>query len=208
MHAEFLLEERSAAAALDQLLPKLLPQDSTWTLHAFQGKPDLLAKLPDRLSGYARWLPDDHRIVVLVDADRDDRVALKKRLEDAAVGAGLPTRSAPATAGRFLVVNRIAVEELEAWFLGDVEALANAYPGVPRSLGERRRFRDPDAVSDTWEALERVLQDAGHFGSGLRKIEAAGRIAAHMDPTRNRSRSFRCFAQGLASLCETGAGAN
>jgi len=201
MHVELLLEEPSAEAALARLLPKLLPPESSWRLHPFQGKADLLKKLPSRLRGYAQgWLPDDYRIVVLVDADQDDCRALKRTLEDAASAVGLPTRSAVGAAGRFVVLNRIAIEELEAWFLGDVEAVATAYPGVPLSLGRRRRFRDPDALRDTWEALERVLQDAGHFRSGLRKIEAAGHIAAHMEPSRNRSRSFRCFAEGLASL--------
>ncbi len=201
MHVEFLLEEPSAEAALARLLPKLLPPESSWRLHPFQGKTDLLRKLPNRLRGYAQgWLPDDHRIVVLVDADQDDCRMLKRTLEDAASAAGLPTHSAVAATGRFVVLNRIAIEELEAWFLGDVEAIASAYPGVPLSLGQRRRFRDPDAVHGTWEALERVLQDAGHFRSGLRKIEAAGHIAAHMEPSRNRSRSFRCFVEGLASL--------
>lgn len=201
MHVEFLLEEPSAEAALARLLPKLLPPESTWRLHPFQGKPDLLAKLPSRLQGYARGrLLDDYRIVVLVDADQDDCRRLKSCLEAAAAAVGLRTRGAAGPDGRFVVLNRIAVEELEAWFLGDVEALASAYPGVPRSLGQRQRFRDPDAVHDTWEALERVLQDAGHFRSGLRKIEAAGHIAAHMEPSRNRSRSFRCFVEGLASL--------
>ena len=201
MHVEFLLEERSAEAALVHLLPKLLPSGSTWKMHPFQGKPDLMAKLPSRLQAYARgWLPDDHRIVVLVDADQDDCRRLKSRLEEAAVAVGLRTRSVPGPDGQSVVLNRIAVEELEAWFLGDVEALATAYPGVPRSLGQRRGFRDPDAIRGTWEALERVLQNAGHFRSGFRKIEAAGHIAAHMDPSQNRSRSFRCFAEGLASL--------
>ncbi|NLE59265.1 MAG: DUF4276 family protein [Planctomycetes bacterium] len=202
MHVEFLLEERSAEAALARLLPKLLPPESTWSLHPFQGKPDLLAKFPSRLQGYARgWLPDDHRIVVLVDADQDDCRRLKSRLEAAASAVGLRTRSATGPGGQFVVLNRIAVEELEAWFIGDVEALASAYPAVPRGLGRRRGLRDPDAIrGGAREALERVLQEAGHFRSGLRRIEAAGHIAAHMEPSRNRSRSFRCFVDSLASL--------
>lgn len=202
MHVEFLLEEPSAEAALNALLPRLLPEGSSWALHPFQGKPDLLGKLPSRLQAYARgWLPDDYRIVVLVDADQDDCLALKTRLEDAADAVDLPTRTAAGPDGRYVVLNRIAIEELEAWFIGDVDALVMAYPGVPKSLAERRGFRDPDAVRGTWETLERVLRNAGHFQSGLRKIEAAGRIAMYMDPARNRSRSFRCFAEGLASLC-------
>lgn len=100
-----------------------------------------------------------------------------------------------------MVLNRIAIEELEAWFFGDVEALRAAYPKVPATLGSQARYRDPDAiVGGTWEALERVLQGKGYHRGGLQKIKAAKEIAAHMDPARNRSRSFRVFMEGLAAL--------
>ena len=101
----------------------------------------------------------------------------------------------------FVVLNRIAVEELEAWFFGDIAALANAFPGVSPTLGAQARYRDPDAIAGgTWEALQRVLQKAGYFGGGLPKIEVARTLAKHMDPARNTSSSFRQFVQGLAAL--------
>jgi hypothetical protein len=103
------------------------------------------------------------------------------------------------------VLNRLAIEELEAWFFGDVGALRAAYPGIPSSLGERANYRDPDAIrGGTWEALERELQRAGHHREGLAKIKAAQEIAAHMAPERNRSRSFQAFRQGLLDLVATG----
>jgi len=98
-------------------------------------------------------------------------------------------------------VNRLAVEELEAWFFGDVEAIAAAYPRVPRNLARKAPFRNPDRIKGgTWEALERVLQRAGHFPGGLGKIEAARAIARHMDPQRNRSRSFCVFRDALLEI--------
>jgi len=45
--------------------------------------------------------------------------------------------------------------------------------------------------------MERELQRAGYFKSGLAKIKAARAISAHMVPSRNRSRSFQVFLQGL-----------
>jgi hypothetical protein len=200
MHLEFLLEEPSAEAFLTGFLPRILPDGTTWNLIQFQGKANLLAKLESRLRGYRSWLPEDGRIVVVVDEDRGDCLALKKRLEDAALSAGLLTKSS-ARGVAFQVLNRIAVEELEAWFLGDVEGLRTAYPGVPPSLGSQKNFRDPDAVrGGTWEAIERVLQRAGHFPGGLGKIELARTMGEHLDPSRTRSRSFKCFLQGLEAL--------
>ena len=55
-------------------------------------------------------------------------------------------------------------------------------------------------IGGTWETLERVLQRAGHYSGGLSKIELARTMAAHMDPARNTSASFNCFAEGLAAL--------
>lgn len=200
MHIEFLLEEPSAEAFLIDFMPKILPAETSCNFIQFQGKTDLLANLENRLKGYRDWLPTDWRIVVLIDADRQDCVKLKAALDLAAAKAGLKTKS---KAGReaFVVLNRIAVEELEAWFLGDVDGLRSAYPGVPASLGSREKFRDPDAVAGgTWEALESVLQKAGYFPGGLGKIELARTMARHVNSGRNQSRSFRCFVEGINSL--------
>lgn len=200
MHIEFFLEEPSAEAFLQGFLPKLLPADTTWNPIVFQGKTDLLNNLTARLKAYRAWMPVDWRIVVLIDEDRQDCATLKRRLEKAAHDAGFPTKSNP-KAGRLVVLNRIAIEELEAWFFGDVPALAAAYPGVSVHLATRAGFRNSDAIlGGTWEALERELQRAGYFGGGLAKIEVARQMALHMNPARNTSASFQHFALGLAAL--------
>jgi hypothetical protein len=98
-------------------------------------------------------------------------------------------------------VDRIAIEELEAWFFGDWPAVCAAYPKMPATLPKRAGFRDPDAIAGgTWEALERELQRKGYFKQGLRKMELARDLAARMDPARNRSASFRCLRAALAQL--------
>jgi hypothetical protein len=201
MHIEFLIEEESCAEALRVLVPQIVNRQTTFDTHIFQGKPDLLAALPRRLRGYQKWLPPDWRIVVLVDRDDDDCEALKEALEAHAHEAHLVTRSASADKKRFQVLNRIAIEELEAWFLGDVEALVAAYPGVPPTLAQKRGYRDCDGMSGgTWEALERVLKKAGHYGAGMPKIEVARNVSKHMRLDRNRSRSFKAFCDGLREM--------
>lgn len=204
MHLEILVEEPSAEAALHELVPKLTGSGATFNLIAHQGKPDLLKRLPDRLRGYRAWIPEDFRIVVLLDEDREDCRELKAQMEEAARNAGFTTASAPGSRGGFTVLNRVAVEELEAWFLGDVPALRRVFPRIPESLGQRARFRDPDAVrGGTWEALERELQRVGYYKAGAPKIELARSVARHMEPGRNRSYSFRVFRQGLRRLVES-----
>jgi Domain of unknown function (DUF4276) len=118
-------------------------------------------------------------------------------LEQATLDAGLVSRSR-ASGGRYDVLNRIAIEELEAWYFGDWPAVRAAYPRVPSGVPRRARYRIPDAIAGgTWEAFERILQDAGYFPGGLPKIEAAQAIAPHTDPARNTSRSFQVFRDAL-----------
>lgn len=199
MHILCFVEEPSAEAALSNLLPRILP-DHTFQFIVFQGKNDLLNNLESRLRGYRMWLPDDWRIVVLVDEDREDCQQLKLRLETVALRVGLSTKS-QAAGGVFKVLNRIAVEELEAWFLGDVAALRQEFPRLPASLAQQRGLRDPDAVTGgTWETLERILQRYGYYSTGYLKIEAARQISRWMDPDRNRSHSFQVFSRGLQAL--------
>ena len=202
MHIEFLVEEPSAEAALNNIVPKIIGAAATFKIHPYQGKSDLLARLPARLAAYRRWIPADWRIVVLIDADAQDCHQLKAQLEKAACDAGFVTKSA-ALGARFEVLNRLAIEELEAWFFGDVEALCAAYPRMSRNLGDKARYRHPDAIrGGTWEALERELKRRGYFSGGLEKITAARAISAEMEPKRNRSPSFGVFRDGILAMCE------
>jgi hypothetical protein len=195
-HFEFLVEEPSTEAALLQLLPKLLDKTS-FRIHQYQSKQALLDRLPALLRGYARWLPVSNRLVVLVDRDNDDCRKLKTRMEQWARKAGLGTKRSP-TSGGYKAVTRLAIEELEAWYFGDWQAVRAAYPRVSDSVPQKAPYRDPDAIrGGTWEALERVLQDAGYFTTGLRKIEVARAISRHMDPARNTSHSFHVFLTAL-----------
>jgi hypothetical protein len=201
MRIEFLVEEFSAEAALINILPKILGEDTAYAIRAFSGKADLLSQLPKRLKGYRKWLPEDGRIVVLVDQDRENCLALKTRLEEAARKAGFITKTDTHGHGRFEVINRLAIEELEAWFFGDPKALVQAYPRVPATIGRKAQYRNPDAiVGGTWEALERVLKKSGYYPSGMSKVETARNISKYMDPQRNHSKSFQVFRDALIEL--------
>lgn len=201
-YAEFLVEEPSMEALLRVVLPQILGQ-SPFEIRVFQGKANLLAQLPHRLRGYA-WFPDTYRIVVVVDRDDDDCHVLKQQLEQHAQSAGRFTR-AQRDRGPFTVINRIAIEELEAWYFGDWQAVRAAYPNVAANVPRRAAFRDPDAIAGgAWEAFERVLQRAGYFKGGLRKLEAAQTIAPHLVPARNTSRSFQVFRDAVLELAAPG----
>ena len=201
MHLEFLVEELSAKEFLSQLLPKLLPKEINYTVHDFQGKKDLLKKMPARLKGYKAWIPKNYKIIILIDKDETDCKALKKELEKFATDAGFKTKSNVESGQPFQVLTRIVIEELEAWFFGDVAALSQAYPKINKNLAKQAKYRDPDAIKGgTWETLEKLLQSAGYHQGGLEKVKAAREISTYMNPEQNTSKSFQVFYSGLLQM--------
>lgn len=198
MHLEVLVEESSAEAVVRRVVAAATPATATYEVRVFDGKTDLLGSLPDRLRGYRSWAIDGLRIMVLVDRDTEDCLQLKSRLEALAHGAGFTTRTS-ANSGSFEVCNRIAVEELEAWFLGDEPALRAAFPRL-KPFAAKAQYRDPDKIAGAWETAERLLQRASYYQAGLRKRDLSLRVAPLMNIGENRSASFATFVSGLTSL--------
>lgn len=196
MHFEFLLEEETSEKILDNLMSKIITGEHTYRCIRFQGKIDLLKNLATELRGYSKWITDDYRIVVLLDRDRDDCIALKNNLNKIATDAGLITKSS-ARQNTFQVLNRIAIEEIEAWFFGDANAMRMAYPNLSGNFESKALYRNPDNIKNTWETMERLLQRSGYFKTGLRKTEAAFEISQYMHPLNNRSKSFQIFWEGI-----------
>ena len=144
--------------------------------------------------------PPDFRIVILIDQDNADCRALKRKLDKIAAGVGLAPKS-KAHGSAFQVLNRLAIEELEAWFFGDPQALSAAYPKIPLNLFNRSAYRAPESIAGgTAEALERILKNHHYYRAGMPKIEVARSISAHMDPSRNRSKSFQVFREGIQEI--------
>ena len=201
MQIEFLVEEISAKAALDQLLPRLLPGHSC-RVRVFEGWQDLLGQLKAVLQGYHRRIFREGetglRVVVLLDGD-GICARRKAALEAKAAEAGLLTKTAAGTGQVFYVLNRVAVQELEAWWLGDRAAIIAAYPGV-KLTHFKGTDRTADAPLKPNDVLWEVLKKGRYFLTGKRKTQWATDISPHLDPGRNTSTSFRYFCEGLAAL--------
>ena len=201
LQIEFLVEELSAKAALDQLLPRLLPGHSC-RVRVFEGWQDLLSQLKAVLQGYHRRIFRESqtqlRVVVLLDGDgicERRKAALEAKAEE----ANLLTKTTAGPGQVFHVLNRVAVQELEAWWLGDREAIISAYPGVKpahfKGIG-----RATDVPLKPNDILWEVLKKGRYFLTGKRKTQWATDISPHLDPVRNTSPSFRSFCEGLAAL--------
>jgi len=212
MHIEILVEDSSGERLLDVLLPQLLGEQGdphTWRLHAYKGigrippglnvrgdpaKRILLDQLPRILRGYGRTAGID-AVVVVLDSDRRDCEVFLAELQALLIGCQ-PT---PDT------LFRLAIEEMEAWYLGDRDALAEAYPRAKHDVLHRYV---QDSVCSTWELLADAIYPGGstlikRLGwplPGQVKHEWAARIGPLMDPDRNVSPSFGKLRDGLRRL--------
>ena len=160
MHLEVLVEDASGKAALDILIPKIIGGQHTFHVRAYKGIGRiprnltssanashrlLLDRLPRLLRGYGKTFAGyaaGYESAVIVVCGLDDK-CLKSFRQDlfAVLHACNPK---PDT--RFC----IAIEEGEAWLLGDLAAIKAAYPKAKE--GVLNRYRN-DSICGTWELL-------------------------------------------------------
>ena len=222
MHYEVLVEDGSGSIALDCIMEEILGENGSphsWRIHGYKGigripknlrgvtdpkKRILLDRLPKILRGYGRSLKDIGdlaAVVVVVDLDDRDCMAFKRELLDLLNACNPRPRR---------TLFRIAIEESEAWLLGDRGAVKAAYPDAKDPVLDRYV---QDSICGTWEVLADAvhpggsaqLKASGYPATGAAKCEWAENIAPHLDVDRNRSRSFQVFRDGVTTLARAGA---
>lgn len=185
---EFLVEELSMAELLKVVLPRILPApwelDNNYYIHPHEGKSDLKRSIPTKLRAY-RKRPFSTCFVVIQDQDSNDCKQLKQELVDLCKA----NKSDNIT---YLV--RIVCHELEAWYMGDVEAIQSVFPRFKANMHRSTRiFRNPDACVNPKERLKKIV---GEYP----QIETAHKMAQQMDTNNNKSESFNQFVSGILKL--------
>lgn len=212
MHIEVLVEDSSGAKLVETLLPALIGsygEPHTWRVHAYKGigrlppnlaagvdpaKRALLNQLPRLLSGYAKT-PGIDAVVVVVDNDERDWKVFLGELK------ALLAKCDPAPNTLF----RLAIEEMEAWYLGDRQAILAAYPKAKIAVLDSYK---QDSICGTWERLadavypggSAAIRKAGWPLPGQVKHQWADAIARHMNVEENKSPSFAKFRNGILGL--------
>ena len=201
MHAELFVEDASTKEALEILINRLSRSVGSFSfaITAFHGKGQMLAEIEQRLLPIVRSRWAD-AVILIIDQDEDDCRDLKRTLVAAALNAGLPAigpHERPVN-----VTVRIAISELESWFLGDPAAIRRAYPRLRRS--DLRITGDVDALPQAWERLQRPLLRRGYYEQRMPKTIVARRIAEQMTitPGENRSHSFNVLLNTLHALVD------
>ena len=212
MHIEILVEDSSGGRLMAHLLPKILGtylQPHTWRVRNYKGigripkkltgrvdaaKKTLLENLPKALAGYGNT-PGYDAIFVLLDTDDRDIKRFERDLK----------AMLKACAGAPPTVFGLATEEVEAWYLGDREALEKAFPKIKTQILKRYV---QDSVCGTWELLADALVKGGNAAvkaagwkhAGDLKHEWAEKIGPLMNIDENKSPSFCKSRDSLLSL--------
>ena len=215
MHFEILVEDQSGKRMLDILIPKIINNQHSFKVHAYQGigriprnltsSTDvrnrlLLNQLPRLLRGYGNTFanyPTNYPAAVILVCDLDDEClkVFREKLFTVLNACN------PKPETRFC----IAIEEGEAWLLGDISAIKAAYPNARNNVLNRY---ENDSICGTWELLadavfqggSSALRRRGGQAVGIEKSVWAECIAPHMNVETNTSPSFCYFRQKIREL--------
>ena len=205
MHFEILVEDQSGKRLLDILTPKIIGDKHTFKVHAYQGigriprnltsstnarNRLLLDQLPRLLRGYGNTFanyPANYPAAVILVCDLDDKCLKIFREELFTV----LNACNPKPETRFC----IAIEEGEAWLLGDLPAIKVAYPNARDSVLNRY---ENDSICGTWELLadavsqggSSALRRRGGQAVGIEKSAWAEHITPHMNVEINTVAQF------------------
>ncbi|NEO93320.1 MAG: DUF4276 family protein [Moorea sp. SIO3G5] len=182
----FLLEERSMKNVLDQLLPKIIPDEITYLCIPHQGKQDLCKSIPNKIKAF-QYSPDT-RFIIVHDQNSHDCKKLKSELLEICQTAGKSNN----------VMIRIICHELESWFLGNLAAVEKAYNMKPNSLSKqqsKKKYRNPDQLNSAKQELKGLVKE---YYPGIH----SKKIAPHLSLTDNTSHSFQVFIKGIKHILE------
>lgn len=179
----FMLEEPSMKILLDGFLPRLVPgwvEGEHFLCIKHDGKSDLDLSIKRKLRA---WKLKADRFVIVRDNDNADCIQTKARLRALCAGSCFPD-----------TLIRLVCQELESWYVGDLQALASAFDDPKLDTPAlRKRF----AVPDTWQKpsveLTRLIPTF-QKGSGARAM------SVRLRETPNHSKSFQVFVKGVRRI--------
>ncbi len=215
MYFQFLIEDKSTeilvAHVMNKLKKQYLEKEILWNIKSFSGIGNLqkkgtvlerkTGKLLNDLPRYMRAFDKVLRrmqsaaLVVVLDNDKRDIEQFRKDLENAAISNMVLCD----------YVFCVAVKEMEAWLLGDTDAIKEAYPNARMQCIKRY---DQDAICETWEVLADMVYPKGlaklkkksgdaYTEIGKAKCEWADRIGSCLRLHNNQSPSYQYFIEAL-----------
>lgn len=216
MHFDFLIEDSSGKDMLEVLIPKIIDEQHSYTIHSYRGVGHLpkglkkttldpstrvlLNQLPKLIQGFGNAYKGygEHylaNLVVVIDLDSKNKHDFLGEL-NMVLGQCSPKPNTSFC---------LAVEEGEAWLLGDINAIKQAYPKGKYAI---LSTYSNDSICGTWEILADTiyiggvnsLKKKGNSEIGKEKSNWAKNITPHMDINNNLSPSFCYFRDKVVSF--------
>lgn len=222
IHIEFLVEDASFEKFLTKLMDldliqrKIHEKNISYQIHSYRGlgstiniksskeistfkQTTLLGNLKKLIKGYNRtFAPSqdqiDYRIMVVCDLDDKQETDFRSTLDNLLKECD----------NSLHVCFSFAIEELEAWFLGDINAIQKAYPNVKLQI---LQSYVNDSICGTWETLAKALEiDVAKLKKnsysliGNLKCTWAENITPYMNIDNNLSKSFNIFMTKIKEL--------
>ena len=210
MLIEILSEDKSGAVVVERLAERIAEGeglDAKVNVHPHRGcgslPKDMTAKPPKFASSLLDLLPSELRaynkiyagkdiiLIIAMDSDDKDPQTLRQEIYSCAAQFAPDIRS----------VVGLSTEEIEAWILGDMQAVCDAYPECNKEI---LNSYEQDSVCGTWEILCRAISDnaeelidIGYPAIGHYKALWAENISRYMLPQNNASPSFNTFKMAL-----------
>ena len=216
MFIQFLIEDKSTEILIHRIMPKIMTKYSLtsdvlqYTCKSFKGigrlktngniverkSGQLLNDLPAYLQGFDKKLYQmpQSLIIVVLDNDKRDTRDFLAQLEKTAQSVKTPH------------VFCLAIKEMEAWLLGDPDAIIAAYPNAKLNLLNKY---EQDAICDTWQLLAEIVYKGGlkalkksesYSEIGKAKSEWAEHIGQYLCLDRNKSPSFQYFIHCISEF--------
>lgn len=210
MFIQFLTEDKSGGILVEEIMNKFICEHSCieikYNIRTYKGighykrganvqlikSQQLLSDLAKRLRAFEYCLNSmsDAALFIVMDNDRRDTDVFYNELEEIVSQQNITID----------YVFCVAVEEMEAWLLGDITAMQLSYPNLSDRIATKCLNYCQDSICNTWEFMADMLTKGGSVqfykqnptseDIGKRKCEWAQCIGKYLDIHNNRSPSF------------------
>ena len=213
MYFQFLIEDKSGKILVEKIMDKLCKNTNSvfYQCKSFHGiggftkkntvKETKTGKLLNDLTTYLKGfnkslkhMPDGAAVFVVVDNDTRETDVFRSELDHIVEINNISIDH----------VFCIAIEEMEAWLLGDETAIKKAYPNA--KLNQLKSY-EQDGICGTWEILAEIVYEGGmkkfeeecptFVEAGRIKSEWAEKIGQYMNIDNNLSPSFQFFIREI-----------
>ncbi len=199
-------EDESGYYLIQELMKKVKVESPgiMYDCYSYRGKTDLLKRLPSLFKGMDKALissygKENSALCIVIDSDNETPETLRNKLQTEADRHHLNCD----------YIFSLAVEEMEAWLMGDRTAIKKAYPKASEKILNQYR---QDSISGTWETLADAIYPGGYTKLikdckasdaaeyryvGSLKTEWAKKIGPYMNLDSNLSPSFNRFISAI-----------